>query len=132
MLLDPNKGNMTSLDVSGCTDLARIDIFDIILSGYLANIVELKMIALPVDDDIADLLAHQLPNLRYLDLGITKITGVGVKALALKTGSKLERLSINHCRSISIDAVEWARAQGINVSFTFSDSGLKKCKRILV
>lgn len=129
-LLEPNKGNLTNLDISRCIHLACEEIKNLINHGYLVSVIELKMRALPVDDQITKLLADRLHSLRSLDLGSTKVTGVGVKALGLKKGCKLERLGLNHCQAVNIDAVDWARARGIDVSFKFPEQEPGRSKRL--
>lgn len=64
-------------------------------------------------------IVEALPNLRTLDLSETDITGVGVKH-ALKA-THLERLVVNNCRKIGIDAIDWARSQGVRVDYRMSD-----------
>ena len=76
-----------------------------------------------VDDTLAKLLALHLPKLTALDVAFTKISGVGVKALCLKDGDGLERLNLQHCTGVSVDAVEWARARGVDVQYSFPESG---------
>ena len=129
-LLEPNKGNLTSLNIGHCTRLTCEDIIELILGDYLVNVVELNMSGLKINDPVVQLLANQLLNLRSLDLGSTKITGVGVKSLVLKNGCKLERLGLNHCYAVSMDAVELAWARGIDVPFTFAEHAPGKSKRL--
>ena len=131
-LLGPNKGKITTLNLSNSTDLQSKDLFKLIDSGYLTDIVDLTLKALPFDDYIAELLASQSCALRSLDVAHTKITGVGVKSLLLKEGCKLEQLNLKGCHSVSIDAVEWARGQGVSVIFTFPENELGKSKRVRV
>ncbi|KAF4633666.1 hypothetical protein G7Y89_g4458 [Cudoniella acicularis] len=56
------------------------------------------------------------PNLTRLDVSGTKITGVAVKEF-VKRGIKW--LKLNECQTISADAIEWARNQGVEVEFQF-------------
>ena len=83
-----------------------------------------------VNDDVAEKLALHLPSLTTLDLSHTRVTGIGVKALVEKPGSKLKLLNLNHCRDVGRDAVEYARSRGINVSHRFPDSKDAKAKRL--
>lgn len=130
MILDPNKGNLTSLNISNSTALDSEEVITLVESGYLENIVELTMMALRIDDGVAIILANRLHKLRSLNLGLTGITGVGVKSLVLKNGCKLERLGLNHCHRVGIDAVEWARTHGVDVSFTFPEYAIGKSRRV--
>ena len=125
-LLDPNKGNLTRLDIGYFSGLGSAEVITLVECGYLENVVELRMISLRIDDSVAAMLAKRSHKLRSLDLRLTRVTGVGVKALVLKNGCKLERLGLNHCQSVGIDAVEWARKQGVDVSFTFPECAIEK------
>ena len=66
---------------------------------------------------MAKKLALNLPKLKILDVSLTEITGVGVKALCLKKGARLEKLNLDHCEKVSVDAVEWARKRGVEVQY---------------
>ena len=129
-ILQPNKGKLRTLNISGSTELEYSDLVKLITTGYLAEIVELNMACLPVDDRVAELMANELSSLRLLHIADTRITGVGLKSLVLKVGCKLERLNIKNCKSVNIDAVEWARDQGVTVDFTFSERELGKPRRV--
>ncbi|KAL8797027.1 MAG: hypothetical protein Q9195_000798 [Heterodermia aff. obscurata] len=131
-LLEPNKGRITTLNIFNSTDLQYNDLIQLIDSGYLTDIVDLTLRALPVDDHIAELLASQSCALQSLNLAHTKITGVGVKSLLLKEGCQLKQLNLKGCHSVSIDAVEWARGQGVSVIFTFPENELRKSKRVRI
>ena len=69
-----------------------------------------------IDDQIAALIASTGKRLRTLQLPNSKITGVGLKKLVLACPS-LAAIDINGCGSLSMDAVDWARAQGISVAW---------------
>lgn len=129
-ILQPNKGKLRTLNIRGSTELEYSDLVELITTGFLTEIVELDMAGLPVDDKIAELMAHELCSLRSLHIADTRITGVALKSLVLKNGCKLERLNIKNCKLVSVDAVEWARARGVTVDFTFSESELGKAKRV--
>lgn len=74
-ILQPNKGRLTSLNIRDITSLEYKDLVELITFGYLDNVTELRMTALPVDDGVAELLASQSNALRTLDVGHTRITG---------------------------------------------------------
>ena len=107
-----------------------MDLVRLTLSGFFLGIEELAMKATDVDDEVAETLALHLPSLTTLDLSHTRVTGVGVKALAEKPGSKLKLLNLNHCRDVGRDAVEYARWRGIDVSYRFPDSKGGRAKRL--
>ena len=131
-LLKPNKGRTTTLNLSDSTNLQSEDLCKLIDSGYLTDIVDLTLKQLPFDDHTAERLASQSCALQSLNVAHTKITGVGVKSLLLKEGCKLEQLNLKSCHFVSIDAVEWARGQGVSVKFTFPENELGKSKRARV
>lgn len=56
------------------------------------------------------------PNLQKLDASATKITGVAVKHF-VQLGIK--HLRLNECGDVGSDAVEWARAKGVEVEYLF-------------
>lgn len=64
------------------------------------------------DEDVAPAIAA-MANLRVMDLSDTSVTGVTVKAAV--RGLQLESLILAGCAHVGMDAVEWARNQGIKV-----------------
>ncbi len=127
--LTASKGKVTHLDIGGCIDLSSVNLKELITQGYLEGIEDLVLKACNVDDEIAILIARNLPRLKNLDLARTKITGVGVKALVVGLEAKLEHLCLDECHSTNIDAVTLARGMGVKVAFGFSDT-LSKGRRI--
>lgn len=116
-LLSANKGNLVWLNLAYCPRLEQADINSLIHFGYLKAITVLSLAGCEFTDETAQLLTGSSPELEDLDIERTAVTGVGVKALVLKPGRKLEKLKLNSCRSISLDAVDFARASGIDVQF---------------
>ncbi|EKG18144.1 F-box domain cyclin-like protein [Macrophomina phaseolina MS6] len=113
-------------------------------SGKLVKILEgiprlhgtedLTLVQAEFQDEVvfAQAIVQNFRNLRRLSIPSCKITGVGVKMLIqelrecrpseerstqqqIRRG--LEYLNLDWCTSISQDAVEWARAQGVEVSW---------------
>ena len=119
--LIPGKGKVTHLDIGGCIALSTANLKELITYGYLEAIENLVLKSCNVDDEIAMLIARNIPRLKTLDLACTKITGVGVKALVIGLEGKLENLCLDGCHSTSIDAVELARKLGVKVAFGFPD-----------
>ena len=125
-ILATNEVKLRTLDICAAP-FTPGDITALISVGYLAGIEELKIRNTFHDDEVAILLAHNLPNLRFLDLGRTRVTGVGVKALITELKGKLEWLGLDECMHTSIDAVKLARSMGVKVSYRFPDpKGSKK------
>ena len=71
------------------------------------------------DDEAVATVTGALSKLRVLDLSATDITGVGVKQ-ALQS-KHLTKLVVNNCRRIGIDAIDWARSQGVQVEYRMLD-----------
>ena len=117
--LIPNKGKLTHLDIGRCVELSNANIKQIITQNYLEAIEDLVLNSCNVDDEIAILLARNLPRLQKLDVANSKITGVGVKALVVGLKGKLEHLWLDGCCSTNIDAVELAREMGVKVAYGF-------------
>lgn len=64
-------------------------------------------------------LVKHAPNIEQLALPGSRITGVGVQQL-VKQLESLRRLDLTDCSAMGIDAVDWARKQGIRVKFQLS------------
>lgn len=127
-LLSLGKGKLELLNLKNC-NLQAQDISSLIQDGFLKNVIQLNLAGLPVNDACAELLATNLPYLKFLDLSSTRVTGVGVKALVLRPSIKLERLDLMQCSSVSVDAVEFARSHGIHITYGFPEI-LKKAKKV--
>ena len=129
--LIPNKGKLTHLDIGGCVELSNANIKEIITQNYLEGIENLVLKSCNVDDEIAALMARNLPRLQKLDVSSSKITGVGVKALVERLKGKLQHLCLDGCHSTNIDAVKLAREMGVIVAYGFPDpSHLRGRRRI--
>lgn len=128
-LLEPSKGQLLKLDISDCFLIENSDITQLILRNHLDSVVELRLRKTLVNDNIAELIAKNLHHLKILDLGSTRVTGVGVKSLVVSPTIHLEALGLQNCTTVSVDAVDFARAKGINVTYGFNDN-LKYSKRV--
>jgi hypothetical protein len=60
------------------------------------------------------------PNVQYLDLSQTRVTGVAIKEVMARESGPLKWLGVNHCTYLSSDAVEWARSLGTVVEYNNS------------
>ena len=129
LLFGPSKGKLTKLDIGGAT--FNIDVCELITAGYLAEVTELRLRNRLVNDVVAKKLASNLLKLEILDVSCTEITGVGVKALCLKRGAYLEKLNLDHCEKVSVDAVEWARERGVEVQYNLWYEGGRNILRHL-
>lgn len=124
-LLAPNQGNLRLLDLSDNPDL---DFSLLATAGYLSGITELSLKSTPVGDDTVKVMAAHLPNLTTLSLSGTRITGVGIRALTKKPGRQVERLNLDGCNFVGIDAVVYARSLGVQVSCKLVDSSKGKSR----
>lgn len=128
-LLEPSKGRLLRLNISGCLLIENTDITRLIQNGYLDVIGELGLRQTSVDDSIAESIAKNLHHVKILNLGSTKVTGVGVKALVINPNSSLEILRVQNCTGVSVDAVEFALSKGICVTYGINDS-VKYSKKV--
>jgi F-box/TPR repeat protein Pof3 len=80
-----------------------------------------------LDDDQMSSVASCLPLLQSLDVSGTDVTGAGIKDV-IKNG--LKKLVVNDCRYLGLDAVHWARNQGVKVEYRSIDlmTGGKKLR----
>lgn len=67
---------------------------------------------------------RQYPNLKCVDLGRTEITGSTLREL-FDRENKPEFINLGHCMSVYYDAVEAARAAGIEVSHNLAPKNKK-------
>lgn len=120
-LLSRGKGKLELLNLKNC-NLQAQNINSLIQDGFLTDVIQLGLAGLPVNDTCVELLATNLHLLKYLDLSFTRVTGVGVKALVLKSGVRLERLNLMMCSQVNVDAVTFARSHGIQITYSFPEN----------
>lgn len=72
-----------------------------------------------VDDSILSMIAASLPGLQSLNVSGTDVTGAGIKDV-VEIG--LKKLIANDCRFVGLDAMQWARAQGVRVENRNTDA----------
>ncbi|CAD6442566.1 fd57b06a-c007-4f58-984c-0eddc6bd36af [Sclerotinia trifoliorum] len=81
------------------------------------SIEELHAGSLQCDEQNLINIVKKCPNLKALDIGYTKITGVAVKQFV---DQGIKRLDLRGCNKVSPDAVEFARGKGVDVTFNFA------------
>lgn len=81
---------------------------------------ELSLSNLQLTDRHAVLIVKLYPNLKTLDVTGTQISGVAVKEFV---AHGITNLTLNDCSGIGLDAVDWARGQGIQVTHIFRSAG---------
>ena len=118
ILLGQSKGKLRELDISRCSAIQSTDLIFLTQEGYLNNVVRLNLSSCQVTDE-----ALALDRLTHLELDLTGVTGVGIKAMVLKPGDKLKYLNLDHCPQVAPDAAELARRHGIKLSFAFPEQG---------
>ena len=121
-LLTLSTTKLTTLVISHCPGSYQAAIRTCLSKGSFRCIVELEVAGLGLDDDDMALLAENAPRMKHLDVGHTKITGIGVKALVTKAGTSLEWLGLDGCTLVSLDAVQLARKAGITVRYNLATS----------
>jgi F-box/TPR repeat protein Pof3 len=84
---------------------------------------ELKHLSLEcchgVDDTHLSLVAATLPKLQFLNVNGTEVTGAGIKEVV---NNGLKKLVANDCRFVGLDAIQWARSQGVQVENRNTDA----------
>lgn len=127
-IIDANKGNLTHVDL---TDFWDNFLHELITSGYLQSVIELKLANCAMNDPQLTELAKHAPNIKRLSLEGTQVTGVGVKVLVTALKEKLEFLCLDNCHKCSPDANTWALSMGVKTSFKFPENsrGGKKVRQ---
>jgi F-box/TPR repeat protein Pof3 len=77
---------------------------------------ELSLSFLIIGDQRVVQVASLYPKLHKLDVSGTKVTGVAVRQFV---DMGITWLGLNECEQVGLDAVEWARGKGVDVSFNF-------------
>lgn len=113
-LLSASKGKLKTLDIESCVQLETEDINTLVKIGYLEEVTNLTLCQLSINDSAAELIAQTLPRLKNIDLSLTRVTGIGVKALVLKPHSRLDRLVLAGL-SLDRDVIVFATAHGITI-----------------
>ncbi|KAL8850609.1 MAG: hypothetical protein Q9221_004479 [Calogaya cf. arnoldii] len=108
-LLGPKFDGLRRLHLPQCMEITDIGFRNLINMGVLDHVVDLDLSGPRLTDALIQLLAFRAFRLERVKVASTAITGVGVKALVTKPGSKLQYLDITDCRHVSSDAVAFAR-----------------------
>lgn len=86
----------------------------------LADLEDLSLEAChDVTDRCLEIVTSTLPSLRALNVSRTEVTGAGIKTVV---NNGLKKLVANDCRFIGLDAIHWARAQGVQVEHRNTDT----------
>ncbi|KAI4279457.1 MAG: hypothetical protein LQ337_000268 [Flavoplaca oasis] len=108
-LVGPNFGGLKTLHLPQCMEITDTCLRTIISMGIIDHVVDLDLSGPRLTDHLVQLLAFRAFRLERIKIASTPITGVGVKALVTKPGSKLQYLDITDCSHVSSDAIAFAR-----------------------
>ncbi|KAL8653094.1 MAG: hypothetical protein Q9226_003987 [Calogaya cf. arnoldii] len=108
-LLGPKFDGLRKLHLPQCMEITGIGFRNLIDMGVIDHVVDLDLSGPRLTDALIQLVAFRAYRLERVKVASTAITGVGVKALVKKPGSKLQYLDITDCRHVSSDAVAFAR-----------------------
>ena len=129
--LNENDGILQELYLDS-NNLTASELLALFESGRLRNVRRLSLRQCQFNDTLAKKLTQHLRHVQVLDITGTSVTGIAVKEIVTRRGSGLQKLVIDSCHHVGIDAVEWARDQGVNVSFKFPESTKKGRKVNLI
>ena len=107
---------LRELDVGQCPKI-DVDSLDWLLDAGLG--ARLEVLSLQGSPSFGDQVTREMGRLRALrrlNVGATRISGVGVANLVNRPGSRLEWLGLDYCPNVGRDAVELAIAAGVQVS----------------
>ena len=124
-LLRASKGKLRLLDAKQ-SYLSPAQFNFLITEGYFQKISHLCLAGSFIEDETLELIARASPDLEFLDLSSTRITGIGVKALIEANCEKLKYLILINCHSVGPDVVELARARCVRVEYYFPEKGRKR------
>lgn len=111
---------LTRLDLTYCAmDIS--DFMTLLESGKLSKLTFLRTSHFELTDSHMQRIAAGCTLLEYVELRGSKITGVAVKLLCSVTAIKTLKLS--NCLQVSADAIDWARAKGLQVIVNQMEEG---------
>ncbi|KAF8534825.1 hypothetical protein BDD12DRAFT_894964 [Trichophaea hybrida] len=108
--------SLRSLDLGMCPKIDAGSLDWLLDTGHGGN---MEHLSLEGNQSFGDQVTRELgrmTNLKRLNVGNTKISGVGVSNLIYRKGSKLEWLGLDYCPNVGRDAIESVKAEGIEVS----------------
>jgi hypothetical protein len=123
-----NRSKIRKLAINGALS-SKDSLQSLLEQERLTDLESLSLArCLHCDDDAVTIVTTHLSKLRTIDLSDTDVTGIGVKQALQQR--HLEKLIVINCRRIGIDAIDWARSQGVQVEYRMLDdvSGGKKVR----
>ncbi|KAL9000977.1 MAG: hypothetical protein Q9169_000461 [Polycauliona sp. 2 TL-2023] len=128
-LLGPKFDSLRKLHLPHCMEITENGLRTLINRGVMDHVVDLDLSGPRLKDSLIQLLSFRAFQLERINVAWTAITGVGVKALVTKPGSKLQYLDITNCNHVSSDAVAFARhLKGLTVQCSQEEHRGKKKK----
>ena len=110
-------------DSPGDRKLTTLHTLSMTASDVRGRLAGLKHLSLEsshgVDDSHLSLVAISFPELQSLNVSGTDVTGAGIKEVV---NNGLKKLIANNCRFVGIDAIQWARTQGVQVENRNTDA----------
>lgn len=107
--------SLSRLEVGMCPRI-DLDSLDWLLdAGHGSNLEFLSVAGSPTFGDQVTKELGRMAKLKVLDMGLTRISGVGLLNLISREGSVLERVRVVGCPNLGYDAIQAARDLGIRV-----------------
>jgi hypothetical protein len=109
--------SLRSLNIGMCPKIDADSLDWLLDAGHGDN---MEFLSLEGNQTFGDQVTRELgrmTNLKRLNVGNTKISGVGISSLIHRKESKLEWLGLDFCPNVGWDAIESVRAEGIEVSY---------------
>jgi hypothetical protein len=91
-------------------------------SGALRELTFLRIWSAMLYDEHVDVLVERCQKLETVDLSSPNITGVFIVGLLTAPRSRVKRLSLRDCTSVSPDTYDWANQKGIAIERTTSEA----------
>jgi hypothetical protein len=129
-LMQPLHGRLTTFRIRQCIEIDGSCIKGLLRGGFLTNVTQFSLGELiDLNDDVFELIAATVLRLESLITTGAAITGVGVKALVERHADTLRFLRLDDCAAIGEDAIEYARAKGVEVRRRNRSGGGRSARR---
>jgi hypothetical protein len=125
-ILRSESATLTRLDVDLNVDvtshLSWLLFLRCLRSGALRELTFLRLWSAVLYDEHVDVLVEHCQKLETVGLSSPNITGVFIVGLLTAPQSRVERLSLRDCTSVSPDTDHWAKQRGITIERTTSEA----------
>lgn len=91
-------------------------------SGALRELTFLRLWSAALYDEHVDVLVEHCQKLETVELSSPNITGVFIVGLLTAPQSRVGRLSLKDCTSVSPDTYDWAKQRGVTIERTTSEA----------